>query len=246
MSHVRVVFLGTGDAFSSGGSHHASYLVQGEGSCFLLDCGPSILASLKREDIPPEAIEFVLLSHLHGDHFAGLPFLLLEFKYARPRRRPLRVAGPPRTREKVLALLETMYPGILRELPFQLDFVEMLPGRRLEFGPAIVLPFLVPHQDIEVSLGLRVEFAGRKIVYTGDCGWTEELITRSRDADLLICECTYFETRTPSHLDYPRLAENRSRFGAARMILTHIGQEVCARRPEVDMELAFDGLKVDL
>jgi hypothetical protein len=61
---------------------------------------------------------------------------------------------------------------------------------------------------------------------------------------LFICECCYFETRLPFHLDYPRIAEQRARFGSRRLILTHLGREVLARRHEVEVETARDGLVV--
>jgi len=246
MTNVRTIFLGTGDAFSARGSHQAAYLVQCPETSILLDCGSATLASLKRDGIPSGPIDTVFLSHLHGDHFAGLPFLFLEYTYIEARSRPLRIAGPPGTRKRVIALFETMYPDAMQELPFKLDFTELLPDQRVQLGPVIVDPFRVPHQQREISLGLSVEVGARRIVYSGDTGWTEELVTRSLKADLFICECSFYETRIPSHLDYPRLAENRERFAAKRMILTHIGHEVLARRSEIDLELASDGLTVDL
>jgi ribonuclease BN (tRNA processing enzyme) len=246
MTIVRVVFLGTGDAFSAHGSHQASYLVQSPRATLLLDCGPATLSSLKRDRISASPIDAILLSHLHGDHFAGLPFLFLEYTYEEPRQRPLLIAGPPGTRKRVLELHKAMYPDVRQKLPFELDFIEMLPEQRLDLGSAIVEPFRVPHQQKEISLGLSVELEGRRIVYSGDSGWTDELIARSKNADLFICECSFYETRIPSHLDYPRLAENRRRFRAKRMILTHLGREVQVRRPEIDMELAGDSLIVEL
>ncbi len=241
-----MVFLGTGDAFSADGSHHPSYLIQCPAISLLLDCGPDTLASLKRDRIEPGLIDAVLLSHLHGDHFGGLPFLFLEYTHVEARHRPLCIAGPPGTRRSVLSLLDIMYPDARQNLPFALDFVEMRPDQRLNVGPAVIDPFPVPHQRSGISLGLSVELAGRRIVYSGDSGWTEDLVTRSRNADLFICECSFFETRIPTHLDYPRLAENRPRFSPKRMILTHTGHEVRARRAEMEMELAEDSLVIEL
>jgi ribonuclease BN (tRNA processing enzyme) len=246
MTSVRVVFLGTGDAFAAGGSQQASCLVQCPDTCFLLDCGPGALASLKRAGISPGPIDTVLLSHLHGDHFAGLPFFLLEYTHIERRRRPLRIAGPSGTRKRVAALCEAMYPGFLQELPFEPIFIEMQPDERLRLASMAIETFRVPHQPEEISLGLCIEVAGRRLAYSGDTGWTEELVTRTGNADLFICECSFYETRTPFHLDYLRLAEHRARFGAKRVILTHLGEEVLARSSEVDMELAFDGLIVEI
>ena len=93
MQPVRVSFLGTGDAFSAGGRHQAGYLVQGDGTSFLLDIGSSTLGSMKQHGIDPSSIDLVLISHLHGDHFSGLPFLFLQYIYEQRRQRPLRIAG---------------------------------------------------------------------------------------------------------------------------------------------------------
>ncbi len=246
MTTVRVIFLGTGDAFSARGRLQASCLIQSRTASLLLDCGATTLCSLKREHISAGPIDTVLLSHLHGDHFAGLPFLLLEYTYVEPRRRPLRIAGPPGTRARVRALVETTFPDAARELPYELNFTEILPDHCLHLGSVMVEPFRVPHQVEEISLGFIMELEGRRILYSGDSGWTEEWIARSENVDLFICECSFYQTRLPCHIDYPRLAENQGRLRARRTILTHIGEEVHARRPEIAMELAEDGLVVEL
>lgn len=247
MPPLRVSFLGTGDAFCAAGRHHASYLVTGDGSTLLLDCGATTLASLQRGRIDATAIDLILISHLHGDHFCGLPFLFLEYIFERPRQRPLRIAGPPGTEERVYALFRAAYKELAaKPLPFALEFTEMLPDQPVTFGPVHVEPFRVPHQEREISLGLRVGVAGRTLLYSGDTGWTDELIVRSADTDLFICECCFFDTRVPYHLDYPRIAEQRARLGTKRLILTHLGREVLARRHEVDVELATEGLTIEV
>ncbi|MGD0948827.1 MAG: MBL fold metallo-hydrolase [Candidatus Binatia bacterium] len=247
MSDLRVTFLGSGDAFSAGGRHQAAYLVEAPEGGFLLDCGATTLMAMKRFGMDVGALDTIFISHLHGDHFVGIPFLLLEFHYEQERNRPLRIVGPPGTEERIRALLRATFKEFSGEpLSFALEFSEMAPDSRISCGASRIEAFRVPHQETEVSLGFVVQVAGRRIVYSGDTGWTEKLIARSEGADLFICECCYFETRLPFHLDYPRLAENRQRFTAKRIILTHLGREVLARRNEIEMELASDGLAVDI
>jgi ribonuclease BN (tRNA processing enzyme) len=95
---VRVTVLGSGDAFGSGGRFHSAHLVEAPGATFLLDCGPTVLQSLKRSGNDPGRLDFALISHLHGDHFGGVPFLFMEYRYASPRTRPFTLVGPPGTR----------------------------------------------------------------------------------------------------------------------------------------------------
>src|SRR5262249_47831848 len=128
MQSVRVTFLGSGDAFSAGGSFQAAYLVQRSGTAFLLDFGSATLTSLKRHRMDADLIDWIALSHLHGDHFAGLPYLFLEYTYQQPRSRPLRILGPPGTKERVWALYRAAYKELAEQpLPFALALPEPLP-----------------------------------------------------------------------------------------------------------------------
>jgi ribonuclease BN (tRNA processing enzyme) len=244
---VRITFLGTGSAFSDGGRCHAAYLIQSSTGTLLLDCGPTVLASLKRLHLPTSWIDRILISHFHGDHFAGLPFLFLEYVYVEPRTKPLVIAGPPGGEESVRRIFETMYPDASSEpLPYPVEYIETLPNRKLLLGDVEIIPFSVPHQNHPISLGFELLVEGRKIVYTGDSGWTEDFVSRTQGADLFICECTFFETRLDTHIDYPRIAENLTRLNAKRIILTHLGEEVQSRRQEIDLELASDGLSIQI
>lgn len=245
MQTDRIVFLGTGDAFSAGGRYQAAYLVQDAEGSMLLDCGSATLTSMNRHDLAPASIDTVLLSHFHGDHFAGLPFLFLHYTYAEPRRKPLRIIGPPEVEERVMLLFRAMYPDSAAEkLPFELQFIEVRPGKELILNGRAIDCFPVPHMDKSPSYGFALRSKGRKIVYSGDTGWTEDLLEHTEGADVFICECSFFETRFAMHLDYPRIAENLERFGAKRIVLTHLGQEVLRRHQEIDLEMAHDGLIV--
>jgi ribonuclease BN (tRNA processing enzyme) len=242
-----VRFLGSGDAFNARARCHASYLVAGPSATLLLDCGPSILLAMKRDRIAVESPDAVVLSHLHGDHFAGLPFLFLSWVYDTPRRRPLTVVGPPGTEARVRDLFSVMYRDLAtKPLPFAVRYEEV-DGRALHaLGAVELLPFVVPHQQTETSLGYRVTLDGKTIVFSGDTGWTETLVDQSQGADLFICECCFYETRVDFHLDYPRITEQRARFGCKRLVLTHAGREVLAHRAEIPDQIADDGLLVEL
>ena len=230
MGPTRVTFLGTGDAFSAGGRHMAAYLIESPEGSLLLDCGPTILASLNRHALSAGQIDTVLLTHLHGDHFGGLPFLFLHYIYIEPRVRPLKIAGPPEVEDRVRMLFRAMYADTAAEpLPFALEFVEIRPRETLRLGGMQINAFGAVHQKQPPSLGFEIKGGGWKIVYTGDSGWMEELVEHTQNADLFLCECSFFDTRFETHLDYPRIAENAGRFGAKRLVLTHLGREVLAR-----------------
>ena len=75
---------------------------------FLIDCGASSLPALKRLGIARDDIDLILITHFHGDHFAGLPFLLLDAQFTR-RTRPLVIAGPQGIETKLANLMEALF-----------------------------------------------------------------------------------------------------------------------------------------
>ena len=244
---VLVRFLGTGDAFNARGRCHASYLVDAPSGTLLLDCGASSLLAMQRDGIDIDRLDAICLSHLHGDHFAGLPFLFIAQTFDVPRKRPLTIVGPPGTQARVEDLFRAMYRDLAaKPLPFEVRYTEVSGGVRTPIGSAELLPFVVPHQLTDLSLGYRLSIDGRVVLYSGDTGWTETLVTQSQGADLFICECCFYETKVDFHIDYPRLAAERHRFGCQRLVLSHCGREVLARRNEITEVIASDGLVVEL
>src|SRR5439155_2645600 len=147
----------------------------GRGDSFLIDCGASSLIAMKRASLDPSEIGCVLLTHLHGDHFGGLPFLILDGQFAR-RTRPLVVGGPPGVRERVDAAMEVFFPGsssIAQRFP--VEFVELREGTPTLVGPASVTPFVVKHASGAPAYALRVEYGGEVMIYSGHTESTESL-----------------------------------------------------------------------
>jgi ribonuclease BN (tRNA processing enzyme) len=248
VSELEVTVLGAGDAFASGGRLQAGYVIEADGAKILMEAGPTLLAGLKRTPINPADLDCILISHLHGDHFAGLPFLMLQYMWESPRKRILTIAGPRNLEKRTRALFHNMYPGMnTHPLMHKLRFVELEAGRTTRVGPARVATIRTPHTKPDVSLALRVTVGSKSLAFSGDSGWTDELLGISAGADLFLCECTYFETdHLDFHLNYPTIERNHGRFTAKRMILTHLGREVLERRGDIGMEMADDLMKISV
>lgn len=246
MSPVRLRFVGCGDAFASGGRFQACFYLDGGVEPVLVDCGASSLVALKRERIDPATISWIALSHLHGDHFAGIPWLILDGQF-NGRTRPLTIAGPPGTEERVNAAFEALYPGSSSaERPFETRFIEMHERAQWGLGPAKITPLEVVHGGGAPPYALRIDYAGKLIAYSGDTEWTDALIEVSEGVDLFICECNFFDKEVPGHLNYRTLLENRPRLGCERLILTHMSDDVLARVDELEFETAADGTVIEL
>lgn len=246
VASVCLRVLGCGDAFASGGRFQTCFHLEGGGDPLLIDCGATALVALKRNGIDPTSIGWVALSHLHGDHFAGLPWVVLDGQFA-GRARPLVIVGPPGTEERFKQAFEALYPGATGvKRAFDIRFVEMIERTSFEVGPAEVTPFEVVHESGAPSYALRVKYGGKVIAYSGDTEWTDSLIDAARGADVFVCECNFFEKKVPGHLDYRTLEAKRAQLDCHRLVLTHMSGDMLARVEEVDADPAVDGMVIAL
>ena len=242
---MTVTFVGSGDAFGSGGRLQACIMVDDGRQRLLLDCGASSLIGLKRLGIDPNTIETVVLSHLHGDHFGGIAFLVLDGQFSR-RETDLRVIGPEGTRERITAAMEVLYPGSSGvERRFSLVIEEVTGREAHNLGLATVTAFPADHASGAPAHHIRLEINRRVIAYSGDTAWTPALIDTARGADLFICEAYFRERRVPFHLSYGELREHLGELDCRRIILTHMTTEMIEAEG-VEFERAFDGMTFEL
>ncbi len=245
---VTVTLLGTGDAFASFGRSQSGYLIDSPAGHILMEAGPGLLPALKSNGISPNSFDLLLISHLHGDHFAGLPFLILDYMWETPRKKLLTVAGPPKLEQRTWMLMRTMFPHFdLAKVKHKLRFVVLEPGSSTRLGKFKVSAIRSPHTTPDISLSLRIDGGGKSIVFSGDTGWNDELVELSAGADLFLCECTYYESdHLTFHLNYPLLAANRGKFNVRRMVLTHLGREVLNHADQIAIEMGYDGMKIEV
>ncbi|MCK5825895.1 MAG: MBL fold metallo-hydrolase, partial [Desulfuromusa sp.] len=182
------------------------------------------------------------ISHLHGDHFGGIPYLLLEGKYASQRTRPLTLIGPPGLQQQVEAAAEALYPGMFREkFNFPVEYRHLDPKINLQIGSVEVGCVQVKHGGSQYVYGLRIEVAEKVISYTGDTEWTDNLLVLAQGSDVLIAECFAYDQPIPSHLDYLTLLKKRKQLGCQRLLLTHMGPVMLARIAQLELETLDDG-----
>jgi ribonuclease BN (tRNA processing enzyme) len=243
---VKVRFLGSGDAFGSGGRFQTCIHVEAAGAQVLVDCGASSLVAMRRFGVDPQAIDAVVLSHLHGDHFGGVPFLILDGQFKR-RTRSLAVAGPPGVEARVHAAMEVLFPGSTTvERRFGTRFVEWSDRAPQVFGPFTVTPFPVVHASGAPPFALRLACDGKVIAYSGDTEWTEALVEAARATDLFIAEAYFVDKRVKFHLDVQTLLAHRARLGCRRLVLTHMSDDVLGRLAELGVEAAEDGRELEV
>lgn len=243
---LEVLFVGTGDAFGSGGRRYSAILVRDGQHTLLLDCGPTTLNGLQELGVDPREIDAVAISHFHGDHAAGTPFLLLDYVFEHPRTTSLEIIGPPGIEELTLGMSSAFCYETERSRAYELRFREFSPGTRVELSGFAVTPAVAHHHPETKPHMLRVEGGDRSLFFTGDTGWHEALPTVVADVNLLIAECVFMEEKFEYHLSYSKLDETRDRFDCDRLLLTHLGSEVLSNLDLVHFDTAHDGLLVKI
>ena len=201
---------------------------------------------MRRAGVDPLTIDAIALTHLHGDHFGALPFLILDAQFRR-RTAPLVVAGPRGVQQRVEAAMEVFFPGstsVTRR--FAVDYVELADGVAARVGGVTVTPFAVVHPSGAPAHALRVEDGARVLTYSGDTEWTDRLLDAARGADLFVCEAYAYDRAVKFHLSHETVRAHRDALGCRRILLTHMGPDMLAREADAAFECARDGMVVEL
>src|ERR1700722_11656940 len=244
---MQLQFVGCGDALGSGGRFNTCFHVTGESVNFLIDCGATSLPALKRLGIAREDIDLILITHFPGDHFAGLPFFLLDAQFSR-RSRPLVIAGPKGIEARLTQVMEALFENSSRTKPkFELAVVALGPEQTRNFGAVKVTPFSVVHGDSSGPfLAYRIEAEGRTIAYSADTEWTETLVPLARGADLFIAEAYTCDKAVKNHLNLATLEAHLVEIAPKRLILTHMSDDMLGRLNALRHTAAHDGMTVEI
>ena len=232
--------MGCGDAFNSDGRFHTCFLLETDEQKILIDCGPGALQQIKAKTLTTNQIDAIVITHFHGDHFGGLPFLLLDAAKLK-RKKTLHIFSPAGGKDLIFKVLELFYPGhesLVDTLPVQWhtygkDSLEA-DGIHVEARPVL-------HAQQAKPYGVRLRIADKIVAYSGDTVWTTELVNLANEADLFICDCTFYKTNNDSHLNYKTLCKYRSELRCKRLLLTHFDDEMLENSEDVADGMAYDG-----
>ena len=215
---MKLTVLGCSGSLPGPDSPASGYLVEEDEYRLVLDLGHGALGTLQQH-VAPQDVDAIILSHLHSDHCIDLTAYVNALRYG-PHRRDGRipVIGPSGTRDRI----ETAYDPLARKLGLR-ELFEFSTPRSGELGPFAVsvtgVNHPVPAYAISVSVG------DRRLVYSGDTGESDALVSLAHGADVLLCEASFGpdDVYVPDlHLTGKQAGEHAARAGVDRLIVTHV------------------------
>ena len=153
---MKLQFLGCGDAFGSGGRLNSCFFVENRSAHISNRLRRSGLIAIRRFGIDPNRIGTVFVSHLHADHFGGLPFLLLDAQLYSRRNAPLTLVGPPGFHRRLMEAMELFFPGSSTvQRKFSAEIREIGVGETNTINGISVTTYLVEHASGAFLSGTR-------------------------------------------------------------------------------------------
>lgn len=250
---MRLLVLGSGTGIPSARRGSAGYLVTVEDTSILFDCGPGTMERLVRHGQDWRSMDRIFLTHHHTDHCADLLAFLFanNWEFERRKKVPLHVVGPRGTRALVGKLYDA-FPGLAWQL-FEPTVEDWTGHERLDWPAVSCGP--VDHADVS-ALAYRVEHDGRVLVYSGDTGETDRIVSIARGADTLLVDCSFPDgvSGQKSHLTAGGAGRVATAAGAKRVVLTHFYPECedadirgeCAAEFAGEIVLAEDGTALEI
>jgi ribonuclease BN (tRNA processing enzyme) len=222
---LNVTFLGSANAFASEGRYWSSFIVDKK---YQFDAPPTMLPQLKRLGYPLEDIEVIFITHFHGDHFVGLPFLLLEYVYMTERTKDLYIVGPPGCEAMLEDFAQRVYPNIIKEAGYRRIYIDADPSVDQEVAGLKFRSFPMNHvkKDGLHAMGYRVQIGDKTLAYTGDSMFCEAVVDLGDGSDVFVVDCTYPEGCGPEHMGLDDIKVVRERITpGTTMILTHMSSK---------------------
>lgn len=223
---IEIVFLGVGEAFDEAVPNTSILIRYMEGPSavtLLLDCGFTVPSQFWREEPDKDRLNFIWISHFHGDHSLGIPALLVRF-WEEGRRKALTISGQKGIESFIWRCLDLAYPGFQKKIEFPLRFLEVEPNRAQE---AVGLTFrTAENAHSQRDLGLRIDAGEKSFYYSGDGRPTSESMALAKGSRLIIHEAFHMETEIPGHGSVKGSIDMAKRCEASHLALVHIQREV--------------------
>ncbi len=210
---------------------------------FLVDCGANSFVNLKRLVPDLSQLNGIMITHFHGDHFGGLPYILLQRLIIDRDESRFFVWAPEGAKERVRDLCEALYPGLGEKLVNQkgLRIEEYESNGSYDQDEILFHPKPVIHSPDSLPHAFRILIDGRNLGFSGDTEWTDSLVEIARGTCVTFLDCNFYDSLKPGHISYTQIVENREKMICDKLVLNHLGPEMLENEHKVNEIIAQDG-----
>jgi len=238
---TRVILLGTGTPNPDPQRMGPALAVVSGDRVYLVDCGPGVVRRAAEAGIAMEQLTRLFVTHLHSDHTAGYPDLILTPPNS-GRSEPLEAFGPPGLRSMTAHVLAAWKQDLdirlhgtqpVASRGFVVEAHDVKPGEVYRDPGMRIVAFPVEHGTWKHAYGYRLEAPDKVIAISGDTTYSRSLVQAAEGCDILVHEA-YSEkglaNRTPDwqryHSAYHTSAPDVGRVAAAvkpkKLVLYHV------------------------
>lgn len=218
---MEVTFLGVGEACDER-YPNTSVLVRGGGRTVLLDCGFSVPGPFFNQVPEAEELDAVWISHFHGDHFFGVPQLLLRL-FESGRTKPLYFFGQFGLEELVYQVMDLAYPSFYKKFEFELRFSRLVPGQ--DYSDLGLTWRVAKTKHSQQNLALCLQMNEDKLYFSGDGRPSSEARKLAAGSKLMIHEGFLLEGQIHGHGSVRECLEFAGEAGVKRLAVVHIQRD---------------------
>ena len=217
---MKVHFLGVGEACDPERFNTSLLVLGGSNEHYiLLDCGFTTPHRYFADCSAPDLLDALWISHFHGDHFFGVPLLLLRF-WEMGRTKPLLLVGPCGLQEKVEKALELAYPSFLGRLRYALQYREMADGGFLEAAGFLWQVAAMEHS--QPCLALKLSAEGKSVFYSGDGRQTVASANLAKGCTLMVHEAYRISGQAANHGSLAECLDLARQAGCEKLAVVHV------------------------
>lgn len=220
---MDIFFIGVGDACDPLHGNTSVHVQTSNNFNILFDCGFTVPHSYFAFTEKPDQLDMIWLSHFHGDHFFGLPLLLLRL-WEMERTKPLIIGGQDRVADKVLAAMDLAYSGFRQKLRYELQFRVLEPGDTALISGVACQSVQTDHS--ERNLGLLVDDGEKKFYYSGDGRPTRDVEHLARDCDIAVHEAFRLNEEVKNHGSIRSCLKLVETANIKRLALVHLDRKI--------------------
>lgn len=238
---MKIISLGVGEAFDDTLPNN-SHIVISEKAKILLDCGYSVPGQWWKSGYDHDFLDAIYISHKHGDHFFGLPMILMRM-WEEGRTRPITIICQKKLLEFFKGFTELAYKGFTSKFKYEMNFIGVESGQIIDVND-LKLSFAPTVHSIE-NLAVKVTDGKNSYCYSGDGQFIEETKRLYKDSDLVIQETYLYDEKKIGHACITDSVEMAEKQNIKCLMLTHMQRDFRKNElPKLTGKIKSDKVKI--